>query len=308
MNKELKKFSIESKLKLSKILEKVEVEFEKKDVANILDNFHKKSLGHVLGITGPPGVGKSSIINKLITTFRNKSLSVGVLAIDPSSLRSGGAFLGDRARLEIDPADPKIFVRSLAAKDFLGGVSELTYPFMIVLRSIFDIVIIETVGVGQSEISIENIADTVIYCVQPGSGDTLQFMKSGIIEIPDIILVTKSDLEKLSNITVSDLVSSKSYIQNNLNWEIEVIPVSSHKNQGFEKLENIISDRWNWLNNDKTLIKKRTSQDIEWIKKSIINQYGTRGFKLIKSKIGQFKNPFNFFLELKKKITLAFKE
>ena len=308
MNKELKKFSIESKLKLSKILEKVEVEFEKKDVANILDNFHKKSLGHVLGITGPPGVGKSSIINKLITTFRNKSLSVGVLAIDPSSLRSGGALLGDRARLEIDPADPKIFVRSLAAKDFLGGVSELTYPFMIVLRSIFDIVIIETVGVGQSEISIENIADTVIYCVQPGSGDTLQFMKSGIIEIPDIILVTKSDLEKLSNITVSDLVSSKNYIQNNLNWEIEVIPVSSHKNQGFEKLENIISDRWNWLNNDKTLIKKRTSQDIEWIKKSIINQYGTRGINLIKSKIGQFKNPFNFLLELKKKITLTFEE
>ena len=308
MYEELKKFSIESKLELSKILEKVEVEFEKKSVANILDNFHKKSLGHVLGITGPPGVGKSSIISKLIATFRNKSLSVGVLAIDPSSLRSGGALLGDRARLEIDPTDPKIFVRSLAAKDFLGGVSELTYPFMVVLRSIFDIVIIETVGVGQSEISIENMSDTVIYCVQPGSGDTLQFMKSGIIEIPDIILVTKSDLEKLSNITVSDLVSSKNYIQNNLNWEIEVIPVSSHKNQGFEKLENIISDRWNWLNNDKTLIKKRTSQDIEWIKKSIINQYGTRGFKLIKSKIGQFKNPFNFFLELKKKITLAFKE
>ena len=169
MYEELKKFSIESKLELSKILEKVEVEFEKKSVANILDNFHKKSLGHVLGITGPPGVGKSSIISKLIATFRNKSLSVGVLAIDPSSLRSGGALLGDRARLEIDPTDPKIFVRSLAAKDFLGGVSELTYPFMVVLRSIFDIVIIETVGVGQSEISIENMSDTVIYCVQPGS-------------------------------------------------------------------------------------------------------------------------------------------
>ena len=178
----MKKFSIESKLELSKILEKVEIEFGKKDVANILDDFHKKSLGHVLGITGPPGVGKSSVINKLITNFRSKDLSVGVLAIDPSSNRSGGALLGDRARLEIDPTDAKIFVRSLAAKDFLGGVSELTYPFMIVLRSIFDIVIIETVGVGQSEISIENIADTVIYCVQPGSGDTLQFMKSGIIE------------------------------------------------------------------------------------------------------------------------------
>ena len=308
MYEELKKFSIESKLELSKILEKVEVEFEKKSVANILDNFHKKSLGHVLGITGPPGVGKSSIISKLIATFRNKSLSVGVLAIDPSSLRSGGALLGDRARLEIDPTDPKIFVRSLAAKDFLGGVSELTYPFMVVLRSIFDIIIIETVGVGQSEISIENMSDTVIYCVQPGSGDTLQFMKSGIIEIPDIILVTKSDLEKLSNITVSDLVSSKSYIQNNLNWEIEVIPVSSHKNQGFEKLENIISHRWKWLNNNKTLIKKRTSQDIEWIKKSIINQYGTKGIDLIKNKIGQIKDPFKSLLELKKKVTLTFKE
>ena len=304
----MKKFSIESKLELSKILEKVEVEFGKKSVANILDNFHKKSLGHVLGITGPPGVGKSSIINKLISTFRKKGLSVGVLAIDPSSLRSGGALLGDRARLEIDPTDSKIFMRSLAAKDFLGGVSELTYPFMIVLRSIFDIVIIETVGVGQSEISIENIADTVIYCVQPGSGDTLQFMKSGIIEIPDIILVTKSDLEQLSNITVSDLVSSKSYIKNNLNWEIEVIPVSSHKNIGFEKLENIISDRWKWLNNNGTLIKKRISQDIEWMKKSIVNQYGTKGITLIKSKIGQVKDPFISLLELKKNMILTFKK
>ena len=304
----MKKFSIESKLELSKILEKVEIEFGKKDVANILDDFHKKSLGHVLGITGPPGVGKSSVINKLITNFRRKDLSVGVLAIDPSSTRSGGALLGDRARLEIDPTDAKVFVRSLAAKDFLGGVSELTYPFMIVLRSIFDIVIIETVGVGQSEISIENIADTVIYCVQPGSGDTLQFMKSGIIEIPDIILVTKNDLEELSNNTVSDLESSKNYIKNSLNWEISVIPVSSHKNLGFEKLEKIITDRWKWLNHNRILIKKRILQDLEWMKKNIMNHYGSKGLSLTKNKINQARDPFSFLLKLEKKLILSLKD
>ena len=110
----------------------------------------------------------------------------------------------------------------MAAKDYLGGVSELTFPSMVVMRSIFDFLIIETVGVGQSETSISNIADTVILCVQPGSGDTIQFMKSGVFEIPDIIVITKSDLEKLSNQTFSDLSGSSSFFKNN-QWDIKIL-------------------------------------------------------------------------------------
>ncbi len=305
--KEFKEFSIESKLKLSKILERIEIDINKKDTLELLDSFHRKGSGHVIGITGPPGVGKSSIINKLISSFRDLDSSIAVLAIDPSSMRSGGALLGDRARFDIDPSDAKVFVRSMAAKDYLGGISELTYPYMAVMRSIFDIVIIETVGVGQSEVSIENIADTIIYCVQPGSGDTLQFMKSGIVEIPDIMLVTKSDLEALSNNTITDLVSSKGYLRHNSDWEIKILAVSAHKNSGFKELIESISQRWIWLKKNKTLYDKRFIQDLEWIKKSILDQFGYEGFLLVEKKINYENNPFLFLHTLKKKFIIKVK-
>ena len=177
--------NLKKKIELSNILEKIEVDGNSLENIELLDNLHSKPKSHVLGITGPPGAGKSSLIDKLIAIIRKKKKTVGVIAIDPSSSKSGGALLGDRTRLQLDPNDGGVYVRSMAAKDYLGGVSELTYPAMTVMRSKFDFLIIETVGVGQSETSIKDIVDTVILCVQPGSGDTIQFMKSGIFEIPD---------------------------------------------------------------------------------------------------------------------------
>src|SRR5205807_3585843 len=112
----------------------------------------------------------------------------------PSSRLSGGALLGDRMRLRSDPADPGVFIRSMAARDRLGGLAALTVSAMVVLRALYDIVVIETVGVGQSDTEIAGAADTVVLCIQPGSGDALQFMKAGIVEIPHIMLVTKADL------------------------------------------------------------------------------------------------------------------
>lgn len=301
-----KNFSIKDKIELSKTLEKVEIKFDKKETLELLDDLHRKSKAHVIGITGPPGVGKSSMINRLISILRKKKLSVGVLAIDPSSRRSGGALLGDRARFDIDPSDNQVFVRSMAAKDYLGGIAELTYPYMVVMRSIFDIVIIETVGVGQSEISIENVTDTVIYCVQPGSGDVIQFMKSGIIEIPDIICVTKSDLEELTNNTVSDLLSSKSFLTNNLEWDIKITSVSANNNKGFESLIGLLEERWIWLNKKRKLEEKRYIQDNEWIKKKIINKYGSEGLSLLKDYIDAVLPPFTFCFNLENKIKIKY--
>ena len=142
--------------------------------------------GEFVAILGKSGSGKSTLINGLIKKWRQRNKTVGVLAIDPSSHKTGGALLGDRTRMLTDPDDQGVFVRSLAARGQLGGLSQLTFPSLVLMRALYDVSIIETVGVGQSERDITMHADSIVLCVQPGSGDSLQFMKSGIMEIPDI--------------------------------------------------------------------------------------------------------------------------
>jgi LAO/AO transport system kinase len=157
---------------------------------------------HIVGITGPPGVGKSSLLSRLVAGWRGRQRSVAVLAVDPSSRRSGGSLLGDRARIEVDPADGNVFIRSTAAGQRLGGLAPATRAAASALAAAFDLVVIETVGVGQSE---TDVADTVAVVIQPGSGDILQFLKAGIMEVPDVLVVTKSDLGRVATRAISDL-------------------------------------------------------------------------------------------------------
>jgi LAO/AO transport system kinase len=154
--------------------------------------------GHVVGVTGPPGAGKSTLLSQLVAGWRARDRSVAVLAVDPSSKRTGGALLGDRARIEHDPADRAIFIRSMAAGTRLGGLAPATRAAAHALAAAFDVVVIETVGVGQSETEVADVADTVAVVVQPGSGDVLQFLKSGVMEIPDVLVVTKADLGRVA--------------------------------------------------------------------------------------------------------------
>jgi LAO/AO transport system kinase len=149
---------------------------------------------HVVGVTGPPGAGKSTLLGQLVRAWRGGGRSVAVLAVDPSSRRSGGSLLGDRARIPYDPDDRDVFIRSTAAAGRLGGLAPATRAAAQALAAAFDVVVVETVGVGQSETDIADVADTVAVVVQPGSGDALQFLKSGIMEIPDVLVVTKADL------------------------------------------------------------------------------------------------------------------
>jgi LAO/AO transport system kinase len=160
---------------------------------------------HIVGITGPPGVGKSSLLSRLIAEWRARGRSVAVLAVDPSSRRSGGSLLGDRARIEVDPTDGEVFIRSMAAGERLGGLAPATRAAATALAAAFDVVVIETVGVGQSETEIADAADTVAVIVQPGSGDVLQFLKAGIMEIPDVLVVTKADLGRIASRARADL-------------------------------------------------------------------------------------------------------
>jgi LAO/AO transport system kinase len=160
---------------------------------------------HIVGITGPPGVGKSSLLSRLVQAWRARHRSVAVLAVDPTSKRSGGALLGDRARIEVDPSDRSVFVRSTAAGDRLGGLAPATRAAATALAAAFDVVVIETVGVGQSETEVADVADTVAVVVQPGSGDVLQFLKAGIMEVPDVLVVTKADLGRVATRALADL-------------------------------------------------------------------------------------------------------
>jgi LAO/AO transport system kinase len=163
---------------------------------------------HVVGITGPPGVGKSSLLSELVGAWRRRNRTVAVLAVDPTSKRSGGALLGDRARIASDPTDRGLFIRSTAAGDQLGGLAPSTRAAAQALAAGFDVVVIETVGVGQSETDVADLADSVAVVVQPGSGDVLQFLKAGIMEVPDVLVVTKSDLGQIAESARRDLTAA----------------------------------------------------------------------------------------------------
>jgi LAO/AO transport system kinase len=179
---------------------------------------------HIVGVTGPPGGGKSSLLSRLLAEWRRRGRTVAVLAVDPSSRRSGGALLGDRARIEADPADRGVFIRSTAAGDRLGGLAPATRAAAFALAAAFDVVVIETVGVGQSETEVADLADTVAVVVQPGSGDVLQFLKAGIMEVPDVLVVTKSDLGRIAARALADLRAALRSLGAS---ETEVVSVSS---------------------------------------------------------------------------------
>jgi LAO/AO transport system kinase len=161
--------------------------------------------GHIVGVTGPPGVGKSTLLSRLVAAWRADGRSVAVLAVDPTSRRSGGALLADRARMDVDPSDRGVFIRSTAAGGRLGGLAPATRAAAAALSAAFDVVVIETVGVGQSETEVADVADTVAVVVQPASGDVLQFLKAGIMEVPDVLVVTKADLGRVAERSVADL-------------------------------------------------------------------------------------------------------
>ena len=160
---------------------------------------------HIIGVTGPPGVGKSSLLSRLVAEWRGAERSVAVLAVDPSSRRSGGSLLGDRARIEADPRDRQVFIRSTAAGDRLGGLAPRTRTAAQALAAAFDVVVIETVGVGQSETEVADAVDTVAVVLQPASGDMLQFLKAGIMEVPDVLVLTKADLGAAARRAMADL-------------------------------------------------------------------------------------------------------
>ncbi len=163
---------------------------------------------HIVGVTGPPGVGKSTLIDACIRECRKLGKSIAVLAVDPSSHLSGGALLGDRVRMAEHASDDKVFIRSVAARGHLGGLSATTLNIICLFDAAnWDIVIVETVGTGQSEIDVSEIADTTVVVASPGLGDEIQAIKAGLLEIADIVAINKADLPH-SDLTMSELTNA----------------------------------------------------------------------------------------------------
>jgi LAO/AO transport system kinase len=191
--------------------------------------------GHIVGVTGPPGAGKSTLLSRLLSAWRKQGLSVAILAVDPSSRSSGGSLLGDRARIEFDPTDTDVFIRSTSAGEQLGGLSFATHAAAHALAAAFDVVVVETVGVGQAETDVADVADTVLVVVQPASGDVLQFLKAGIMEIPDVLAVTKADLGAPAMRTRRDLLAALRSL--GIQRDTSVVGVSSlPPGEGIEEL------------------------------------------------------------------------
>jgi LAO/AO transport system kinase len=212
---------------------------------------------HVIGLTGPPGVGKSTSTSALVSQLRGSGNRVAVLAVDPSSPFSKGALLGDRIRMQAHASDPGVFIRSLAARGHLGGLTETTLDVIKVLSAAnFDTIILETVGVGQSEIDIASAADTTIVITAPGMGDGIQAAKAGILEIADIFAVNKADRDG-AEATVRELKSMISLTPESGGWIPPVVPTVATSGEGIPELAAQIAEHFKFLESTGLLVQRR---------------------------------------------------
>jgi LAO/AO transport system kinase len=239
--------------------------------------------GHRIGLTGPPGVGKSTLVSTLAGALRIQGHTVGVLAVDPSSKRSGGALLGDRARIDTDPDDQGLFVRSLATAGELGGLARAAPAAVMVLAAAFDRVLVETVGVGQSETDVEHVVDTVVFVVQPGSGDALQFLKAGIMEIPDVLVVNKADVGEAARRTRAELlgvlrVARSAGVEGApADGGSDVILVSATQRDGIDRLVDAIERHRAAQMAAGALAERRVHGQVEWGLRELIRRIGDEG-------------------------------
>jgi len=233
--------------------------------------------GHLIGITGPPGAGKSSLTSALIRVWRQRELSVGILAVDPSSPISGGALLGDRLRMQAGSVDSRVFVRSLACRGEYGGLSAEVWPMSLAMLAAFDIVLIETVGVGQREIDISKMSDTTCFVAQPASGDSIQFLKAGIMEVPHVLVVNKEDIGAAARRTLSDLRSALRKTAEADSWTVPVLSASAAQGTGIEALADTLDRHRRWLVERGRLAAGRQRFQAEWIIKRLREEFGRFG-------------------------------
>jgi LAO/AO transport system kinase len=244
-----------SRVALSRLLSAVEN--HRGDAGEILRHLSARQ-GHAIriGVTGPPGAGKSSLVTAYVKLLRSQEKKVAVLAVDPTSPFSGGALLGDRIRMNSISMDPGVFVRSLAARGDLGGLSEAAGDMADVMDAAgFDVILFETVGVGQSELEIAEYADSTVVVLVPESGDSIQGMKAGLMEIADLFAVNKCDREGADRFAAD--LSAALHLRAASDWTPPVVQTIAVKDQGLDTFHEKLTDHFEFLKSSGQLMQRR---------------------------------------------------
>lgn len=237
------------------------LENEDERAVPVMEKLHAKTgRAYIIGVTGSPGAGKSTLTDKLTRAIRNKGLSVGIVAVDPSSPFTGGAVLGDRIRMSAHSVDPGVYIRSMATRGFLGGMAKATCDVVKVLDAFGkDIIIIETVGVGQDEVDVIEIADTTCLVLVPGLGDAIQSLKAGIMEIADIYVINKADRPGADQLSFEVCSRVEQDVQiKHKDWTPAVLKTIAVDDEGInEFLEGIEKHREHLETSGQLLVKRK---------------------------------------------------
>jgi LAO/AO transport system kinase len=224
--------------------------------ALVREVYPRTGKGAVLGFTGPPGVGKSTLMGALVKLERERERTVAVLSIDPSSPFTKGALLGDRIRLSDHFLDRGVFIRSMANRGALGGLSEATLQAALLMdASGRDVILLETVGVGQAEVDIIDHADTVVLVLQPGSGDSIQALKAGVMEIPDVIVVNKAD-HPLTDTMIREIKGVLA-LGPKQDWQVPIVRSEAVRGEGIEELAEKLAEHRAFIEAEGTLSERR---------------------------------------------------
>ncbi|MBS1271878.1 MAG: GTPase ArgK [Candidatus Marinimicrobia bacterium] len=253
------------------------VENNRSGTEALLDNiFPKIGRAYRIGVTGPPGAGKSTLVDKLISLIREQEKTVGVISIDPTSPFSGGALLGDRIRMSRHSGDAGVYIRSMASRGSMGGLAVNAQEAGDILDAAgMDIVIFETVGVGQVELDVAEAADTTVVVLVPESGDEVQAMKSGLMEIADIFVLNKSDREGADRafVDLRNILDLKS--TQDEDWPIEILQTAAMNNEGIDAVYEKIQSHYQFLQDSGGLLKKRQrryERRVEGVVRQHLNQ------------------------------------